>query len=135
MLPAEHSPRQSSMRRGSAEMASGRGAHGDVIAFENVPTGARFIALATYRRSGMGVATPVWFARGDASLYVVTHATSGKVKRLRNDASAAVAPCRSQGAPTGAAAPASARVLEGAEAMRAAKAISRRYFRVPIRLI
>jgi PPOX class probable F420-dependent enzyme len=57
----------------------------------------RYISLATFRRSGAEVTTPVWFARCDEALYVFTAAGSGKVKRLRNDPRIRVAPCGARG--------------------------------------
>lgn len=107
----------------------------DRSVFANVPSGARFIRLTTYRCSGAAVPTPVWFARGARGFYAVTHATSGKLKRIRANPSVAVAPCRSQGQPTGPDEPGTARVLPDAERRSAAKAISRRYFFLPPALI
>jgi len=52
----------------------------------------RYVSLATFRRNGAEVATPVWFAALGARLYVVTSGDSGKVKRLRNTPRARVAP-------------------------------------------
>lgn len=46
--------------------------------------GYRYIALTTYRWSGEGVSTPVWFARVGDVLNVFTDTESGKVKRIRN---------------------------------------------------
>lgn len=103
--------------------------------FANVPARARFIRLTTYRRSGAGVPTPMWFAPSAAGLYVVTHATSGKLKRIRTNPVVAVAPCRSQGQPTGPESTGAARVVTGDERRQAARAISRRYFFIPRVLI
>lgn len=46
---------------------------------------ARFVSLTTFRRTGEGVATPVWIAASGGHLLLTTPATSGKVKRLRRD--------------------------------------------------
>lgn len=62
----------------------------------------RYISLATFRRDGRAVATPVWFARHDGRLYVFTAADSGKVKRLRNGSRIRVAPCDVRGRVRGA---------------------------------
>jgi len=43
----------------------------------------RYVSLATFRRNGAEVATPVWFAALGARLYVVTSGDSGKVKRVQ----------------------------------------------------
>lgn len=52
-----------------------------------------YISLETFRRSGVGVPTPVWFAVLDGKLYVVTDGTAGKVKRIRATKRARVAAC------------------------------------------
>jgi PPOX class probable F420-dependent enzyme len=45
-----------------------------------------FIALTTFRKSGVGVPTTVWVGRDGDALLVTTPRGSGKIKRLRNDA-------------------------------------------------
>jgi len=57
----------------------------------------RFVSLTTFRRSGAGVATAVWIARHGEDLIVTTPATSGKVKRLRNDPRVEMRPCSRSG--------------------------------------
>jgi len=57
----------------------------------------RYVSLATFRRDGTAVATPVWFAADGERLYVFTAGDSGKVKRLRNTPRARVAPCDARG--------------------------------------
>ena len=56
-----------------------------------------YISLATFRRDGRPVRTPVWFARRDDRLYVFTEGDAGKVKRLRNGDRARIAPCTVSG--------------------------------------
>jgi uncharacterized protein len=51
----------------------------------------RYLALATFRRTGVEVGTPVWFAMVDGKLYLFTAGESGKVKRLRHSSRARVA--------------------------------------------
>jgi len=58
---------------------------------------ARYINLATFRRNGNAVETPVWFAQADGALWVFSAGAAGKVKRLRNSARARVAPCDVRG--------------------------------------
>ena len=58
---------------------------------------ARYISLATYRRSGAAVATPVWFAQYGAHYYVFSSGNAGKVKRLRNSPRSRVAVCDARG--------------------------------------
>lgn len=58
---------------------------------------ARYIALTTYRRTGVPVTTPVWVARDGDALVVTTHLTTGKAKRLRNNDRVDLAPCSVRG--------------------------------------
>jgi len=54
---------------------------------------AKFICVETFKKSGEGVRTPVWFAVKDDLIYFHTPANSGKVKRLRRNPRVRVAPC------------------------------------------
>lgn len=56
-----------------------------------------YINLATYRRSGVAVKTPVWFAHRDGKLYVFSEASAGKMKRLRNNDAVQLAVCNVRG--------------------------------------
>jgi len=71
----------------------------------------RYMSLATFRKSGAEVATPVWFAAAGGRLYVFAAEQSGKVKRLRNSPRARVAPSDARGRVRGEWSPASARIL------------------------
>ncbi|ARJ06421.1 hypothetical protein GCM10010988_16650 [Cnuibacter physcomitrellae] len=44
----------------------------------------RYVALTTYRRSGVAVTTPVWIVADGDDLLVVTGAQTGKAKRIRH---------------------------------------------------
>jgi PPOX class probable F420-dependent enzyme len=57
----------------------------------------KYLNLETFRKSGLGVQTPVWFVVDNAAIYVRTSAGSGKVKRIRNNGRARVAPCDRMG--------------------------------------
>jgi len=57
----------------------------------------QYINVETFRKNGIGVKTPVWFAQDGDSIVVRTERTSGKMKRLRNNPKIMVAPCDSQG--------------------------------------
>jgi PPOX class probable F420-dependent enzyme len=46
---------------------------------------APFVLLTTFRRSGVGVSTPVWVGADGDELLVTTRGTTGKVKRIRNN--------------------------------------------------
>jgi uncharacterized protein len=56
-----------------------------------------YLNLKTFRKTGAGVPTPVWFAERDGVLYVRTIDGSGKVKRIRNNGGVQVAPCDARG--------------------------------------
>ena len=45
--------------------------------------GQDFLTLETFRRSGIGVKTPIWLVRGGDALWMWTMAGSGKVKRIQ----------------------------------------------------
>ena len=59
--------------------------------------GQSFVSLTTFRRSGEGVATPVWLAPSGGDLVVTTMAETGKVKRLRRDPRVTLRPCDRRG--------------------------------------
>ncbi len=61
----------------------------------------RYVSLATFRRSGKAVETPVWVAEDGGRLYVFSAGEAGKVKRLRNDTRVRLAPCTARGRVTG----------------------------------
>ncbi len=97
-----------------------------------VLAGERYLSLTTFRRSGDGVATPVWFALLDGPRLVVhTEAASGKAKRLRADPACTVAPCDVRGRVHGPEVAARARLLDGEEdaeqAASARRALARTY--------
>ena len=88
----------------------------------------RYVALATFRRSGAEVRTPVWFAAVDDRLYVFTAGDSGKVKRLGHSPRARVAPSDVRGHVRGAWSDATARlVTEPAVIARAHAALRAKY--------
>jgi hypothetical protein len=89
--------------------------------------GANFLLLTTYRKTGVAVPTPVWFAQEGEKLYVTTHETAGKLKRLRHTARVEVAPCTPRGDVTGGTAAGTARILPEAERSRAEQILIRKY--------
>ena len=58
---------------------------------------ARFVSLTTFRKTGIGVSTPVWIARDGDDLVVTTPVGSGKLKRLRNNPLVELRPCSRMG--------------------------------------
>jgi len=75
----------------------------------------KYLNLETFRKSGEGVRTPVWFAQEGETLYIVTMADSGKVKRIRNNRRVNIAVCKMNGKLTGAWIPAQAREITDPE--------------------
>ena len=58
---------------------------------------AKYISLETFRKTGVGVRTPVWFAQEGDVFYVYSAPDAGKVKRIRNNGRVRVAPCNIRG--------------------------------------
>jgi hypothetical protein len=71
-----------------------------------------YINVETFRKTGVGVKTPVWFVQEGELLYVRTMANSGKVKRIRNNGNVNIAPCKADGTPVGDWFPAAAREIK-----------------------
>jgi len=78
----------------------------------------QYLNLETFRKSGLGVRTPVWFVQDNETIFVRTMANSGKVKRIRNNGSVNIAPCKMDGALVGEWTPAYARELTDPETDR-----------------
>ena len=73
--------------------------------------GQRYISLATFRKSGVAVYTPIWFAEDDDKLYFMTNSKLGKCKRIRNNPQVKIAPCTIRGKITGPEFSATVRIL------------------------
>lgn len=87
-----------------------------------------YVSLATFRKNGKEVLTPVWIAPDGERLVVYTNATSGKVKRIRNGARVRLAPCNARGVLRGEFVEGRARMLDDpAERDRALDAVVRKY--------
>src|SRR3989440_2594823 len=52
-----------------------------------------FVLLTTFRTSGMGVSTAMWFAHEHGKVYMVTGRTTGKLKRIHTTNRVLLAPC------------------------------------------
>jgi len=90
--------------------------------------GQRYISLATFRKSGVAVYTPIWFAEDDNKLYFMTNSKLGKCKRIRNNPQVKIAPCTIRGKITGSEFSATVRLLRPEEFARARQAINRKYW-------
>jgi hypothetical protein len=87
----------------------------------------KYISLTTFRKTGVGVATPVWFGEDDGKLYVMTISKMGKTKRVRNNPQVRVAPCTIRGKVTGPEFPATARILPTEDHKKARRTVNRKY--------
>lgn len=95
----------------------------------------KYISLTTFRKTGVGVATPVWFGEDNDKLYVMTRSDMGKAKRIRNNPQVKVAPCTMRGRVTGAEFAATARILPPEEQKHACATVNRKYWMARIPLI
>jgi len=98
--------------------------------------GHKYLNLETFKKSGDGVKTPVWFAAdpatnlasSDAKLYLYTIGVSGKVKRIRNNPRVRIAPCDMRGNVLGEWVEARAEIVSGEEAARGTQLLNKKYF-------
>jgi len=94
---------------------------------------AKYLSLETFRKTGVGVRTPVWFARDPASteirdtFYLYTLPDSGKAKRIRNNPKVRIAPCNMRGDLRGAWVEARARICSGDEATKGQSLLNQKY--------
>lgn len=95
----------------------------------------KYLNLETFKKSGEGVKTPVWFAEDPASrldsseakLYVYTIGNTGKVKRIRNNPRVRIAPCDMRGRVLGDCVEARAEIVTGAEAEYGMRLLNKKY--------
>ncbi|HVO62299.1 MAG TPA: PPOX class F420-dependent oxidoreductase [Terriglobales bacterium] len=102
----------------------------------SVPTqlaGQKYLSLTTFRKTGVPVSTPVWFAEDDGKLYLFTNPKSGKVKRIRNNPRVRIAPCTMRGRVTGPEFEAVARIIPSSEAGLGLSRMKKKYWlmRIP----
>ena len=96
-----------------------------------IPTaiaGQKYISLTTFRKTGAGVKTPVWFGEQDGKIYIMTRNDMGKTKRVRNNPVVRVAPCTIRGKVMGPEFAATARLLPQEDWPRARKTLTRKYW-------
>jgi uncharacterized protein len=95
--------------------------------------GQKYISLATFRKSGVAVWTPVWFGEEGGKLYVMSNLKAGKLKRIRNNPHVKIAPCTIRGKITGPEFTARARIMSPEERGLGKEAVRRKYWaaRIP----
>jgi PPOX class probable F420-dependent enzyme len=97
--------------------------------------GHKYLNLETFKKSGDGVKTPVWFAAdssasldsSEVKLYVYTIGVSGKVKRIRNNGRVRIAACNARGGLRGDWVDARAEIVSGAEAEQGMELLNKKY--------
>ncbi len=98
--------------------------------------GQKYLNLETFKKTGDGVKTPVWFAAdpsasldsSGAKIYAYTIGVSGKVKRVRNNPRVKIAPCNMSGKVLGEWVEARAEIISGEEAVRGMQLLNKKYF-------
>lgn len=89
---------------------------------------SQYLNFGTFRKTGIRVDTPVWFAGEGDSYFVLSNNQAGKVKRLRNSSRCQIAPCTMLGKPTGNWQDSHAFILDGEEEIRIAhQALKKKY--------
>lgn len=83
--------------------------------------------LATFRKDGTPVGTPVSVAVERTRIFFRTYTKTWKFKRLRRNPLVEVTPSTLRGKPLGPTLPARARLLEGADAEAARRALAKRH--------
>jgi uncharacterized protein len=96
---------------------------------------AQYLSLETFRKTGVGVRTPVWFARsadsgasGPITFYIYSESEAGKVKRVRNNPKVRIAPCNFRGDVRGPWLDGHARLCAADEVARGQELLRRKYW-------
>ena len=88
----------------------------------------QYVNLTTFRKNGIAVPTPMWFAEHQGIIYIMTGAVSGKVKRIRHTSRVTLAACSGSGKITGTEVEGNARIVnDAAEIEIAEAALAKKY--------
>jgi PPOX class probable F420-dependent enzyme len=87
----------------------------------------KYLNMETYRKTGKPVATPVWFAEENGTLYIYSLANAGKVKRIRNNPKVRIVPCDVRGNPKGEWVEMKARILDERGAALGRRLLNQKY--------
>jgi PPOX class probable F420-dependent enzyme len=104
--------------RGAFDVGTPTG--GDFTGFDKT----RQIVLVTFKRSGEAMPSPINHGVADGKIYVRTDASTGKIKRIRNNPRVLVAPSGLRGKPKAPAVAGLARILPESEHAHANKVIA-----------
>lgn len=95
-------------------------------AFANLQ-GHQYANLTTFRKTGVPVTTPVWFALQGGKVYITTEVGAGKLKRIRHTPRVEIGPSDARGTSLGPTVGGQARLLPPAEHAQADGVLSRKY--------
>ena len=95
----------------------------------------KYLNLESFKKSGEGARTPVWFAADPsasldssaAKLYIYTNDNTGKVKRIRNNPCVRIAPCDARGRLRGEWVEARAEIVIREDAQRGMQLLNKKY--------
>ena len=95
----------------------------------------RYLSVTSFKRDGTGVATPLWFVSDGLRLLALTDLRSAKVRRIRRNPRAMVAPCRADGKVRGEPVAARVEVLTDTLELERAQALLRERYRISYPLV
>ena len=98
------------------------------------PATETYVSLATYRRNGVEVRTPVWIAALAGRYYVFSAGNAGKVKRIRVNSRVRLAACDVRGAVRGGWVDGEARIVSDPALIVAVRAALRKKYGLLMRL-
>jgi PPOX class probable F420-dependent enzyme len=87
----------------------------------------QYMSVETYRKTGEGVRTPVWFIESNGEFLFYTEETSAKVKRIRRNPAVKIAPCDMRGELKGEFISVITRLLSPEESVSAQKTYAKKY--------
>lgn len=95
---------------------------------------SKHLNLETFRKTGVGVRTPVWFAQDISHtnpsvtvFYIYSEADAGKVKRIRNNPHVRAVPCTVRGSVRGTWIDGRARICDENETAHAKELLTQKY--------
>lgn len=86
-----------------------------------------YILFSTKKRDGSFVATPVWCAGDNDTLYIFSAGDAGKVKRVRNFSECKISPCTVTGKPFGEAIEGRAYLIDATESESTHRLLIKKY--------
>ena len=98
------------------------------------PATETYVSLATYRRNGVEVRTPVWIAALAGRYYVFSAGNAGKVKRIRVNSRVRLAACDVRGTVRGGWMDGEARIVSDPALIVAVRAALRKKYGLLMRL-